>query len=121
MYLFSISKYKTVISLIIIVLIGNAFICLVGYIKNYLELRLFLANFHLIFIILMTAYSPAYSLSIDIENKNIQIKYRFLYFIERQRTLTFDQFDYRYDYGAPFISLGGYEVNLYYKKVVSLL
>lgn len=116
MYLFSIKKYKTFISLLIVIIIGNAFIYFVGYINNYLEFRLFLANFHLIFIIMITAYSPAYSLTIDTEKRSIQIKYRFLYFIEKQLVVSFEEFDYAYGYGPGFISLGGYEISFYLKK-----
>jgi len=116
MKFFKVNKNTIAIRLIIILSLLNLLFFIVGLIKNTLGLGNLYINFFFFFLILMTAYSPAYSLTIDTENRNMQIKYRFLYFIEKQRTLTFEQFDYRYNYGTPFLSLGGYEVNIYFYK-----
>lgn len=116
MKFFKVNKHAIALRLIIILSLLNLLFFIIGLIKNTLGLGNLYINLFFIFLILMTAYSPAYSLTIDTENRNLQIKYLFLYFIKRQQTLTFDQFHYRYNFGAPFLSLGGYEVNIYFQK-----
>lgn len=116
-YCFKIKASKILIRILIILLIVNCSIFLFGLIHNYQSPRLLLLNLYILLpALLITAYSPIYSFIIDNEKHQLFINYRFLYFIDKQIILSFDQFDYKYNYGAPFISLGGFEVNIYFKK-----
>jgi len=116
MKVFSIKRSVIVLRLISFLFLLNSLFYVIGLIKGTLGLANIYLNLAYIAGILITAYSPVYSLIIDEKERTLTFKYRFLYLIGKQRTLSFEELDYRYNSGHPFISLGGYEVNFYFKK-----
>ena len=117
MIIFEIKKWRVFYKISKIFILFNVFMDLTARLGNYDTLASFLiTNIVLLFGTLNTAYAPIYRICIDNEKSELSLYYYFLYLFKKQKTLAFNEFDYRYEYAPSFISLGGYKIDFYFNK-----